>query len=225
MRSRHVISDAPISRSSFRRNSASRLRGLYGRTGNRAVGTEDTAAPSSRAKRRAATHTVMEVDAGIRRHRLDRHVPALRAGQFAGRVHRKDEIVFTDAPTSNLKSEGRDVAGGSCVRYYQRRGLVPEPRRPRGSVRRYSDEGAERLRFIKRVQTVGFTLAEIQALLSLRSRKSCRATRELAAAKLHFVDARIRELRQLRRELTQWIADCDANSEDSTCPVIDRLLS
>lgn len=111
------------------------------------------------------------------------------------------------------------------VRYYQRRGLVPEPRRPRGSVRRYSDADAERLRFIKRARTVGFTLAEVQALLSLRTRKSCRATRELAAAKLQFVDARIRELRHLRHELTQWIADCDANSEDSICPAIDRLVS
>ncbi len=111
------------------------------------------------------------------------------------------------------------------VRYYQRRGLVPEPRRPRGSVRHYSDADAERLRFIKRAQTVGFTLAEIQALLALRACKSCHATRDLAAAKLQFVDARIRELRHLRRELAQWIADCDANPEDSICPMIDRLLS
>ncbi|MGH8495755.1 MAG: MerR family transcriptional regulator [Gammaproteobacteria bacterium] len=111
------------------------------------------------------------------------------------------------------------------IRYYQRRGLIPEPPRPIGSVRRYSDEDAERLRFIKRAQTVGFTLAEIQTLLSLRADTSCHATRELAAAKLRFVDTRIRELRHLRRELAGWIAACDANSEDTTCPVINRLDS
>lgn len=112
-------------------------------------------------------------------------------------------------------------------RYYQRCGLVPEPRLLRGSVRRYSDEDedAERLRFIKRAQTVVFKLAEVQALLTLRARKSCGATRDLAATKLQFVDARIRELRHLRHELTQWITDCDANSEDSIGPAIDRLVS
>lgn len=109
------------------------------------------------------------------------------------------------------------------IRYYQRRGLVPEPPRPRGSVRRYSDEDADRLRFIKRAQSVGFTLAEIQSLLELRVAKSCRATRELAASKLELVKSRVRELRHLQRDLALWIAECDANAEESSCPVIDHL--
>lgn len=109
------------------------------------------------------------------------------------------------------------------VRYYQRRGLIPEPLRPQGGIRRYSNEDVARLRFIKRAQAVGFTLSEIKALLKLRAAKSCRATRELAAVKLDFVDARIRELRSLRRELAQWVAECDANREESICPVIDHL--
>jgi len=70
---------------------------------------------------------------------------------------------------------------------------------------------------------MGFTLTEIESLLSLRTRRSCRATRELAAMKLQLIDARIRERRRLRRELTGLVADCDANAEDSTCPVIERL--
>lgn len=109
------------------------------------------------------------------------------------------------------------------VRYYQRRGLVSEPRRPQGGVRRYTDADAERLRFIKRAQAVGFTLVEIEALLALRARKSCRATRALAATKLQFVDARLRDLKRLRKELAQWIAACDANAVDSICPAIERL--
>lgn len=111
------------------------------------------------------------------------------------------------------------------IRYYQRRGLIPEPLRPQGGVRRYFDEDVARLRFIKRAQTVGFTLTEIKALLKLRAAKSCHATRELAATKLDFVDTRIRELRSLRRELAQWVAECDANREESICPVIDHLVS
>ena len=67
------------------------------------------------------------------------------------------------------------------VRYYQRRGLLAEPARPPGTVRRYSDADIERLRFIKRAQVMGFTLAEIESLLRMRQRPSCRATRSLAA--------------------------------------------
>ena len=111
------------------------------------------------------------------------------------------------------------------IRYYQRRKLVPEPMRPAGSVRRYTDADAERLRFIKRAQAMGFTLTEIESLLRLRARRSCRATRELAATKLRIVDRRIRELRQLRKELANLVASCDANVADATCPVIERLGS
>jgi MerR family mercuric resistance operon transcriptional regulator len=109
------------------------------------------------------------------------------------------------------------------VRYYQRLKLVPEPLRPFGGIRRYTEADADRLRFIKRAQAMGFTLAEVERLLNLQTRRSCRATRELAAAKLSLVDTRIRELRHLRKELAGLIADCDANSENGACPVMQRL--
>jgi MerR family transcriptional regulator, mercuric resistance operon regulatory protein len=109
------------------------------------------------------------------------------------------------------------------IRYYQRLKLVPEPGRPTGSIRRYTEADADRLRFIKRAQAMGFTLAEITSLITLQERRSCRATRELAATKLRLVDARIRELRDLRKELAGLIADCDANTQDTQCPVIQRL--
>ncbi|MGH8178997.1 MAG: MerR family transcriptional regulator [Steroidobacter sp.] len=109
------------------------------------------------------------------------------------------------------------------VRYYQRRGLMPEPTRPPGGIRRYAHADAERLCFIKRAQAMGFTLEEIKNLLRLRNQSSCHATRELAAAKLHVLDESIRELRKLRSELARLVAACDANAEESPCPVIERL--
>jgi MerR family transcriptional regulator, mercuric resistance operon regulatory protein len=111
------------------------------------------------------------------------------------------------------------------IRYYQRLKLVSEPPRPVGSIRRYTEADADRLSFIKRAQAMGFTLAEITSLITLQARRSCRATRELAATKLHLVDARIRELRDLRKELAGLIADCDANTQEAKCPVIQRLAS
>jgi len=109
------------------------------------------------------------------------------------------------------------------VRYYQRRGLVPEPARPPGGIRRYGQADADRLRFIRRAQTMGFSLTEIGSLLALKTRGSCRATRALAATKLADVDARMRELRRLRKDLAKLVARCDANERDASCPVIDRL--
>jgi MerR family transcriptional regulator, mercuric resistance operon regulatory protein len=111
------------------------------------------------------------------------------------------------------------------IRYYQRLKLVPEPPRPAGGIRRYGEGDAERLRFIKHAQAMGFTLAETASLLTLQARRSCHATRELAATKLRLVDARLRELRKLRRELAHLVAECDGNTQDANCPVIHRLAS
>jgi MerR family mercuric resistance operon transcriptional regulator len=109
------------------------------------------------------------------------------------------------------------------IRYYQRRGLIPQPKRPPGGIRRYSVADTERLRFIKRAQVMGFSLEEIRGLLRLRTQPSCSATRELAVKKVEIIEAHIRELRQLRKELVGLVAACDTNAEDSQCPVIERL--
>jgi MerR family transcriptional regulator, mercuric resistance operon regulatory protein len=134
--------------------------------------------------------------------------------------------VAVDLSNSSLTIGALAAAAGvhvETIRYYQRRGLIATPSRPRGGVRRYGADDADRLRFIKRAQAMGFTLAEVENLLHLRTSRSCRLTRELAKTKLQVVNARLRELRRLRRELVVLIAHCEANTEDSHCPVIDRL--
>jgi MerR family mercuric resistance operon transcriptional regulator len=109
------------------------------------------------------------------------------------------------------------------VRYYQRRGLLAVPELSRGSVRRYSDDDTERLRFIKRAQNTGFTLTEIEVLLALRASESCTDARALAARKLAMVEERLRDLRRLRSELKEWIALCDHNPAHEPCPAIRQL--
>jgi MerR family mercuric resistance operon transcriptional regulator len=109
------------------------------------------------------------------------------------------------------------------VRYYQRLRLLPKPVRPARGVRRYTSGDSERLRFIKRAQAMGFSLGEMAALLDLKDRRSCRATREIAISKLHAIDEQIRGLKRLRVELAELLSKCASNPDDSTCPVIDRL--
>jgi MerR family mercuric resistance operon transcriptional regulator len=81
----------------------------------------------------------------------------------------------------------------------------------------------DQLRFIKRAQTMGFTLQEISSLLKLRAQDACHETRALAVSKLRLIDTSISELQQLRKELAQLVAACDANAGESHCPVIERL--
>jgi MerR family mercuric resistance operon transcriptional regulator len=111
------------------------------------------------------------------------------------------------------------------IRYYQRRNLIPQPVRPPGGTRRYTEADAQRLRSIRRAQAMGFALSDIENLLRLRSGRSCHTTRELAAAKLEAVDERIGELRRLRRELANLVAECDRNSGKEECPIIERLTA
>lgn len=108
------------------------------------------------------------------------------------------------------------------VRYYQRRGLLRQPLRPVSGSRRYRAAELVRVRFIKRAQASGFTLVEIQALLDLSGRRACRASRALATSKLQAVEATLRDLLHVRRDLRRWVASCDANT-GSSCPALDRL--
>ena len=108
------------------------------------------------------------------------------------------------------------------IRYYQRRGLLSEPKRPAGGVRRYGGDAIARLGFIRRAQEVGFTLDEVKALLVLGETPNCRSARSLAAKKLELVESRIRDLERMRRALKGLVDQCDAGSE-RRCPIIESL--
>lgn len=109
------------------------------------------------------------------------------------------------------------------VRYYQRRGLMREPTRPIGSVRRYSDHDVKRIRFIKRAQQLGFTLEEVTNLLKLEDGRSCRETERLAQQKLVLVQARIADLQRMRKTLQELIGRCESGRGRIRCPIIESL--
>lgn len=111
------------------------------------------------------------------------------------------------------------------VRYYQRRGLLREPARPTGSVRRYSNDDVKRIRFIRRAQQLGFTLEEITNLLKLEDGRSCRETERLAEQKLVVVEARIADLQRLRKTLKELIGRCEVGRGRIACPIIDTLAA
>jgi MerR family mercuric resistance operon transcriptional regulator len=109
--------------------------------------------------------------------------------------------------------------GVETVRYYQRRGLLPEPARPPGEVRRYGEQDVRRLRFIRSAQAAGFTLNEIGELLALDAADDRARARALAQARVAALDARIAELREARDALAGLATAC-ASKRGGPCPIL-----
>lgn len=109
--------------------------------------------------------------------------------------------------------------GVETVRYYQRRGLLLEPARPPGEVRRYGDDDVRRLKFIRSAQAAGFTLAEIGELLELSASDDRARARQLAQARVAVLDEKIGELRSARDALAALATDC-ARKRGGPCPIL-----
>jgi DNA-binding transcriptional MerR regulator len=109
----------------------------------------------------------------------------------------------------------------SAIRYYERRGLLRASRLPNG-YRVYDEEAVRLLRFVRRAQSLGITLREIQQLLRLarNGRRPCRQARVLARRHLAGIERRIRELRSLRRQLRGLMSRRVPARSDELCPLI-----
>jgi MerR family transcriptional regulator, copper efflux regulator len=107
--------------------------------------------------------------------------------------------------------------GVETVRFYQRRGLLAEPRRRGSGYREYSQEDQERLVFIRRARSLGFSLAEIAALLGPADAPSVPAGSaaeigRAAQAKLAAIEEQLRELSRQRCRLRQLVRVCEHGS-------------
>ncbi len=109
------------------------------------------------------------------------------------------------------------------VRYYQRRGLLPEPDKPLGGIRRYGAGEVARIKFVKRAQHMGFSLEEIAALLKLEDGTHCAEARAIAVEKLEEVRRRLEGLRDIEQRLRQLVSECGARRGNVRCPLIDSL--
>jgi MerR family mercuric resistance operon transcriptional regulator len=109
------------------------------------------------------------------------------------------------------------------IRFYQRKGLMPEPARPYGSIRRYGAVDLARVRFIKSAQRLGFSLDEIGELLKLEDGARCSEARQLAAHKLADVRRKLTDLQRIESVLTALVARCSAVRGRVNCPLIASL--
>lgn len=118
------------------------------------------------------------------------------------------------------KSAGVNV---ETIRFYQRKGLLPEPDKPLGGIRRYDPAVLARLRFIKAAQRLGFSLEEVADLLKLDDGSSCREAREQAERKLADVRGKIAELSRIEDALADLVERCCVARGRVRCPLIADL--
>jgi MerR family mercuric resistance operon transcriptional regulator len=109
------------------------------------------------------------------------------------------------------------------IRFYQRKGLMPEPDRPYGSIRRYGAADLARVRFIKAAQRLGFSLDEIGELLKLEDGARCSEARQLAERKLVDVRRKLGDLQRIEAVLAGLVARCSAVRGRVSCPLIASL--
>lgn len=113
------------------------------------------------------------------------------------------------------------------LRYYERRGLLPEPERLESGYRAYDADAVRIVRFVRRAQKLGFRLEEIDTLLDLSAGgpASCEAARELATAKLAELDEKLASLTAMRESLLRLIDTCGRPRDRRECPLLQAIAT
>ncbi|HEX4949893.1 MAG TPA: heavy metal-responsive transcriptional regulator [Blastocatellia bacterium] len=152
-------------------------------------------------------------------------------------------FTFAPAQTDDKPLKIGEVArrtgiGIETLRFYERSGLLGRPARTEGGYRLYSADELLRLEFIKRAQTLGFTLEEIKQIMaeSHAGQRPCDEVREIVRARLAELDERLKQMRRYRNALAHTLQQWDdkkhadghfcglieATELDSTKPVARR---
>jgi len=115
--------------------------------------------------------------------------------------------------------------GVETLRYYERQKLIPEPPRRSSGYREYPPETVNRIRFIRRAKELGFSLKEIDELLTLRAESEDQCAEVLARAqgKIADISQRIASLERMKRALEQLASSCSEPATSGDCPILDAL--
>lgn len=110
------------------------------------------------------------------------------------------------------------------IRHYEEIGLIPPLKRSHSGYRVYAKADVHMLRFIRRARNLGFSVKQIEALLSLwrDRRRASSKVKALALAHMAELDARILELTEMRRTLEHLAGQCHGD-ERPDCPILEDL--
>jgi DNA-binding transcriptional MerR regulator len=111
------------------------------------------------------------------------------------------------------------------LRYYERRGLLPEPERSPAGYRTYTADAVRLVRFVKRAQSLGFTLDDVEELLHLAGGgpASCDEAKAMARNRITDLDQRITELAGMRDALSRLVDTCERPRRKRDCPLLVEI--
>ncbi|MCK5286990.1 MAG: Hg(II)-responsive transcriptional regulator [Thermodesulfovibrionia bacterium] len=121
------------------------------------------------------------------------------------------------AKTANVNVE--------TIRYYERRALIPKPRRKESGYREYSEEMVQRIQFIKHAKELGFSLKEIHELLSLKldPKTSCSEVKNRAETKIADIEEKVKTLQRMKKALVKLTKACSGKGPVIECPILEAL--
>lgn len=113
------------------------------------------------------------------------------------------------------------------VRYYEKLKLLPTATRTNGGYRMFSVETADRIRFIKQAQEMGFTLDEIKQLFVSGGENQCKSVRDLIQVKLTELEDKMRQMKSFKGFLNRHLVACEneltAHGKAAECPVFTTI--
>ncbi len=111
------------------------------------------------------------------------------------------------------------------IRYYERRALIPKPRRKESGYREYSEEMVQRIQFIKHAKELGFSLKEIHELLSLKldPKTSCSEVKNRAETKIADIEEKVKTLQRMKKALVKLTKACSRKGPVIECPILEAL--
>ncbi|NUW69990.1 Cu(I)-responsive transcriptional regulator [Vibrio coralliilyticus] len=110
------------------------------------------------------------------------------------------------------------------IRLYEEKGVITPPTRSDAGYREYGDQHVQELNLVSRAKNAGFSLAECKEFVELAHNPKRKSSEVKAKAqeKLKEVELKIRELREIEKQLKGWVNACPGD-ENSDCPIIEDL--
>jgi len=110
------------------------------------------------------------------------------------------------------------------VRFYEKIGLLSPPARTASNYRSYGEEHLARLSFIRRARNLGFGLDAVRELLRLADGpdQPCADIDSMASGKIKEIDAKIADLKRLRKVLFELVSACNTGTVRA-CPIVEAL--
>ncbi len=111
------------------------------------------------------------------------------------------------------------------IRYYEKEGILPKPARSSGGHRLYSEDDIKRLFFVRRSRELGFSIKEINSLLSLVhiGEYTCAAVHDLTVQHAEEISQKIKDLQKMEQVLLEMAAEC-SQGDIPECPIVDTLF-